>query len=159
MIQWNLVRNDPYSYSIYSPAVYCIHWYDAGTVCSQRLCWFRGAGSFPGQLRIESICVVPMSAIGNAVSSYTAQNMGAQQKDRVVQGLHAASKMVIVCAAVICFFLEVYNRGMIGLFIGNEGTAVALSTGIGYLTFYEAQFFCAVVLKWQWMACCAVPVI
>ena len=46
-----------------------------------------------------------------------AQNIGAQPKDRVVQGLHAASKMVIVCAAVICFFLEVFNRGMIGLFI------------------------------------------
>ena len=55
---------------------------------------------FQQPLRIESICVVPMSAIGNAVSSYTAQNIGAQQKDRVVQGLHAASKMVIVCAAV-----------------------------------------------------------
>jgi putative MATE family efflux protein len=92
-------------------------------------------------MRIESICVVPMSAIGNAVSSYTAQNIGAQQKDRVVQGLHAASKMVIVCAAVICVFLEVFNRGMIGLFIGNEGTAVALSTGIGYLTFM-GWFFC-----------------
>lgn len=101
---------------------------------------------FSAAMRIESICVVPMSAIGNAVSSYTAQNMGAQQKDRVVQGLHAASKMVIVCAAVICFFLEVFNRGMIGLFIGNEGTAVALSTGIGYLTFM-GWFFCFIGFK------------
>ena len=100
---------------------------------------------FSAAMRIESICVVPMSAIGNAVSSYTAQNMGAQQKDRVVQGLHAASKMVIVCAAVICFFLEVFNRGMIGLFIGNEGTAVALSTGIGYLTFMG--WFCFIGFK------------
>ena len=101
---------------------------------------------FSAAMRIESICVVPMSAIGNAVSSYTAQNIGAQQKDRVVQGLHAASKMVIVCAAVICFFLEVFNRGMIGLFIGNEGTAVALSTGIGYLTFM-GWFFCFIGFK------------
>lgn len=101
---------------------------------------------FSAAMRIESICVVPMSAIGNAVSSYTAQNIGAQQKDRVVQGLHAASKMVIVCAAVICVFLEVFNRGMIGLFIGNEGTAVALSTGIGYLTFM-GWFFCFIGFK------------
>ena len=54
--------------------------------------------------------------------------------------------MVIVCAAVICVFLEVFNRGMIGLFIGNEGTAVALSTGIGYLTFM-GWFFCFIGFK------------
>ena len=64
---------------------------------------------FSAAMRIESICVVPMSAIGNAVSSYTAQNMGAQQKDRVVQGLHAASKMVIVC----CSSYLLLSRGII----------------------------------------------
>ena len=66
---------------------------------------------FSAAMRIESICVVPMSAIGNAVSSYTAQNIGAQQKDRVVQGLHAASKMVIVCAAAVSYTQrDVYKR-------------------------------------------------
>ena len=90
---------------------------------------------FSAAMRIESICVVPMSAIGNAVSSFTAQNIGAERKDRVVMGLHAASKMVIVCSVVICFFLEVFSHSMIMLFLGNEGTQIALFTGIGYLTF------------------------
>ena len=35
---------------------------------------------------------------------------------------------------------------MIGLFIGNEVTAVALSTGIGYLTFM-GWFFCFIGFK------------
>ena len=96
---------------------------------------------FSAAMRIESICVVPMSAIGNAVSSFTAQNIGAERKDRVVMGLYAASKMVIVCSVVICFFLEVFSHSMIMLFLGNEGTQIALSTGIGYLTFM-GWFFC-----------------
>ena len=101
---------------------------------------------FSAAMRIESICVVPMSAIGNAVSSFTAQNIGAERKDRVVMGLHAASKMVIVCSVVICFFLEVFSHSMIMLFLGNEGTQIALFTGIGYLTFM-GWFFCFIGFK------------
>ena len=101
---------------------------------------------FSAAMRIESICVVPMSAIGNAVSSFTAQNIGAERKDRVVMGLHAASKMVIVCSVVICFFLEVFSHSMIMLFLGNEGTQIALFTGIGYLTFM-GWFSCFIGFK------------
>ena len=101
---------------------------------------------FSAAMRIESICVVPMSAIGNAVSSFTAQNIGAERKDRVVMGIHAASKMVIVCSVVICFFLEVFSHSMIMLFLGNEGTQIALFTGIGYLTFM-GWFFCFIGFK------------
>ena len=43
---------------------------------------------FSAAMRIESICVVPMAGIGNAVSSYTAQNLGAGKQERVVEGYH-----------------------------------------------------------------------
>lgn len=36
---------------------------------------------FSAAMRIEAICVVPMTGIGNAVSSYTAQNIGATQEN------------------------------------------------------------------------------
>lgn len=36
---------------------------------------------FSAAMRIEAICVVPMAGIGNAVSSYTAQNIGAKQEN------------------------------------------------------------------------------
>ena len=38
---------------------------------------------FSAGMRVESICIVPMAALGNAMSSYTAQNLGAEQEDRV----------------------------------------------------------------------------
>ena len=37
-------------------------------------------------MRIESICIVPMAAMGNVMSSYTAQNLGAGREDRVGKG-------------------------------------------------------------------------
>lgn len=37
--------------------------------------------------RIESICIVPMIATGNAVATFTAQNIGAGKLDRVAPGI------------------------------------------------------------------------
>lgn len=40
-------------------------------------------------MRIESICIVPMTAVGNAMSSFSAQNLGARQPERVKQAYKA----------------------------------------------------------------------
>ena len=101
---------------------------------------------FSAAMRIESICVVPMSGIGNAVSSYTAQNIGARQTKRVVEGFHAAIRMVIVCAVVICAVLELFHGGIISLFLGAEGTETAIATGENYLIFM-GWFFCLIGFK------------
>lgn len=101
---------------------------------------------FSAAMRIESMCVVPMTGIGNAVSSFTAQNIGANKKERVVEGYHAANKMVIGCAVVICIMLERFHKPMIEMFLGKEGTTVALSTGNSYLMFM-GWFFCLIGFK------------
>ncbi|CUX32432.1 MATE family efflux transporter [Clostridium sp. C105KSO13] len=101
---------------------------------------------FSGAMRVESICIVPMMGIGNAVSSYTAQNIGARKEDRVVEGYHVSNKMVIACAVAICLILELFNRQIISLFLGADGTEVAMSTGENYLTFM-GWFFCLIGFK------------
>ena len=101
---------------------------------------------FSAAMRIESICVVPMSGIGNAVSSYTAQNLGAGKTDRVVQGYHAAVKMVIFCAVILCISMECFHHPLIALFLSSDGTAEAFYTGESYLTFM-GWFFCIIGFK------------
>lgn len=101
---------------------------------------------FSAAMRIESICIVPMAAIGNSISSFTAQNIGAQKKDRVVTGYHAANKMVIFCAVLLCLILELFARPITMLFLGSEGTSTAIETGQGYLTFI-GYFFCLIGFK------------
>lgn len=103
-----------------------------------------GSGALAGfsaAMRIESICVVPMAAIGNAVSSFTAQNIGADRKERVVQGYHAANAMVVVCGLFLCLILEFFNKWIIGIFLGTNGTYAALSTGQNYLAFMGWFYF------------------
>lgn len=101
---------------------------------------------FSAAMRIEAICIVPMTGIGNAVSSYTAQNIGAQKEKRVVEGYHVANKMVLVCAAIIFIVLEIFNGRIIAGFLGADGTDVAMSTGRSYLRFM-GFFFCLIGFK------------
>ena len=103
-----------------------------------------GAESLAGfstGMRIESICIVPMAAVGNAISSYTAQNIGAGQLKRVSKGYVQANKMVIFFGVVICVILELFPTQFITLFLGAEGSQVAIATGYGYLVFMGFFFF------------------
>lgn len=106
----------------------------------------QALAGFSAAMRIESICIVPMTGIGNAMSSYTAQNLGAKKEERVVEGYKVANKMVIVCAVVICLILELFYSSIISLFLGDNGTATAIATGQYYLKFI-GWFFCLIGFK------------
>lgn len=106
----------------------------------------QALAGFSAAMRVESFCIVPMAAIGNAVSSFTAQNIGAQKKDRVAEGYRAANKMVITCAVVICLVLELCAHPITLLFLGSDGTPTAVDTSLSYLTFI-GWFFCLIGFK------------
>lgn len=101
---------------------------------------------FSAAMRIESICIVPMAAFGNAMSSYTAQNIGAGKKERVTDGYHATNILVILCAILILVLIIPFNGQMVNLFLGDDGSAVAVSTGRSYLSFM-GHFFCLIGFK------------
>ncbi len=97
-------------------------------------------------MRIESICVVPMIASGNAVSTFTAQNLGAGQVERVKKGYLAAVKMVAAFAVIICLSLTFFHEYIIKSFLETGSEAAAFETGNSYLTFI-AFFFVFLGLK------------
>ena len=84
--------------------------------------------------RVESIFIVPLIATGNAVSTFTAQNLGAKQPERVKQGYHAAYGIIIAFAAVICFVANVFPNQIIGAFV-EQGSGLSFETGTAYVTF------------------------
>lgn len=96
--------------------------------------------------RVESICIVPMIAAGNAVSTFTAQNLGAGCPERVKQGYKAGVKMVAVFAVIICLILTVFHNRIIGAFLEGGSEAAAFQTGTAYLSFI-AFFFVFIGLK------------
>ena len=76
---------------------------------------------YSAAMRIESVCIVPMSAMGNAISSYTAQNLGAGQPERVKAGYRASYGIVFAIAAALCLVVQLLARPLISLFMEDGG--------------------------------------
>ena len=93
-------------------------------------------------MRIESICIVPMIASGNAVSTFTAQNLGAGAPERVKRGYSAAVKMVFGFAVVIFLVLTVFHGAIIRSFLDEGSGQAAFQTGNAYLSFIAFFFVC-----------------
>lgn len=97
-----------------------------------------GSGALAGYSagsRIESIAIVPMIAAGNAVSTFTAQNMGAGRLDRVREGYRASYGIIGVFAVVILIIGALFNGPLIAAFLGEDMSVQAYETGTGYLSF------------------------
>ncbi len=101
---------------------------------------------FTSAMRVESICIVPMAAMGNAISSYTAQNIGAGKLKRVITGYHTSYGIIAGFAILICIIVEVFHTPIISLFLGEDGTQLAIQTGNGCITFM-GWFFGLIGLK------------
>lgn len=107
---------------------------------------FEVLAGYSAAMRIEGICIVPMAAMGNAVSTFTAQNIGANQKERVKKGYYAGYRLVFLFAVIICLTLEWFHKSLITAFLEEETSSLAIQTGVSYLTFM-GWFFVLIGLK------------
>lgn len=92
--------------------------------------------------RVESICIIPMIAMGNAVSTFTAQNLGARKPERVRKGYRAAYGIVLVFAALIIIVIRLFHNEIISAFLESD-TGEAIRVGNAYMGFL--CFFFAVI--------------
>lgn len=103
-----------------------------------------GAGTLAGfsaAMRVESVCCVPFSALGNAISSYTAQNIGAGKKDRVPVGLRSALSLIAGFSVLFFIILQTCNTRLVYLFLGDGASDEAIATGSAYMAFAGCFYF------------------
>ncbi len=91
-------------------------------------------------MRLESLCIVPMIATGNAMSTFTAQNLGAGKSERVHQGYHAAYGIIIAFGVVLILVSQLFYRPVLAVFVEQGESAVAFETGTSYFRFIGLFF-------------------
>jgi len=101
---------------------------------------------FSAGTRIESLCIVPMMAMGNVMSSYTAQNIGAGNLQRVRNGYKVAYLLVGAFAVLDAVLVEVFHPQLLQLFLEESATGVAYNTGVKY-TVFIGWFYAFIGLK------------
>ncbi len=95
---------------------------------------------YSAAIKINTFAVTCFSTTGNAVSSFTAQNVGAGYCDRVKQGLKSGLLMGLIIG--IPFFVSGFFGGgiLIKLFMKEQST-VALETGVQFLKIVAPFYF------------------
>lgn len=90
--------------------------------------------AYTSATRIDSIIIMPMVNISSAISTFTAQNIGAELVLRVKEGYKAALKIIGVFCFTIAVLLHVFAKDVIGIFIDSNINSEAVSIGVEYIT-------------------------
>ena len=93
----------------------------------------QALAGYSATMRVENVFSLIFVSIGNAVSPYVSQNLGAKKIDRIKKGYHAAL-VLDVCFAVLAFIvIETLHTQISSLFLGKDGTALAYQVSEGYM--------------------------
>lgn len=95
---------------------------------------------YSAAIKINTFAVTCFTTLGNAVSSFTAQNVGAGHNERVRQGFRAGLKMGLVIAVPFFGFCFFKSSMLIRLFL-KGGTGTALETGMQFLKIVALFYF------------------
>ena len=100
---------------------------------------------YSAAIKVNTFAITSFTTLGNGVSSFTAQNMGAMKTERVNKGFRAGVAMVL--SVVIPVFLVFFFGGkyVISLFM-SDGGGKALEVGVEFLRIVS-PFYIVVSLK------------
>ena len=130
------------------PSVLQQSFVSVGNIFVQRLINSYGSSVIAGYsaaIKINTFAITCFGTLGNAVSNFTAQNIGAGKHERVKKGLHTGLFMggiIGVPFFVLCFFC---GDVLIQLFM-KEQTIEALDTGVQFL-WIVAPFYFVISMK------------
>ena len=90
---------------------------------------------FSAGSRLESLCIVPMIATGNAMSTFTAQNLGAGQTERIKKGYRSAYIIITAFGAALILISQLFYEPVISAFVDKKSSLQAFETGVSYFRF------------------------
>ncbi|MDO5408041.1 MAG: MATE family efflux transporter [Eubacteriales bacterium] len=100
---------------------------------------------YSGAIKLNGFAVTSFTTLGNGVSSFTAQNMGAGKVDRVKEGMKGGLRMCLVLTIPFIVAYVGFSHGVMSLFMKEE-SAMAMETGVAFLRI-TSPFFLLVALK------------
>ena len=106
----------------------------------------QALAGYAATMRVENVFSLIFVSIGNAVSPFVSQNLGARKIDRLKKGYHAAL-VLDLCFAVIAFaVIETLHTQISSLFLGKDGTALAYQVSGDYMR-WIGYFFIIMGIK------------
>ena len=103
---------------------------------------------FSAAVKLNNFSVVTFTTMGNGLSAYVSQNLGAGSVERVREGLRAGLKIIVFAALPFIIGFSFWGEQFMGLFLDARDAANqnAIATGVQFLQII-APFYCAVSVK------------
>ena len=93
----------------------------------------QALAGYAATMRVENVFSLIFVSIGNAVSPYVSQNLGAKKPWRIKKGYRAAL-LLDVCFAFLAFLvIETLHTQISSLFLGKDGTSLAYQVSGDYM--------------------------
>ena len=93
----------------------------------------QALAGYAATMRVENVFSLIFVSIGNAVSPYVSQNLGAKKIERIKKGYHAALVLDIFFAVLAFIVIEALHTQISSLFLGKDGTTLAYQVSEEYM--------------------------
>lgn len=95
---------------------------------------------YSAAVKLNNLVITSFTTLGNGISNYTAQNLGARKLSRVRQGFGIGVKLVWILSVPL-FLLYFFGGNLVLRLFMDEPTELALRTGITYLKILSPFYF------------------
>lgn len=95
---------------------------------------------YSAAVKLNNLVITSFTTLGNGISNFTAQNIGAQKLKRVKEGFRAGLKLVWTLCIPMTLLYVTGGRGLMSLFM-KEPTEGALNSGFTFLRILSPFYF------------------
>lgn len=95
---------------------------------------------YSGAIKLNNLVITSFTTLGNGMSNYTAQNLGAGKLDRIGDGFKAGLRLVWILCLPFAFAYFFFGRNLMEFFL-KEPTQAALSSGFAFLRIVSPFYF------------------
>ena len=95
---------------------------------------------YSAAVKLNNLVITSFTTLGNGISNYTAQNLGARKLDRVKQGFGVGVKLVWMLSLPL-FLLYFFGGNIVLKLFMDAPTKLAMQTGITYLKILSPFYF------------------
>lgn len=91
--------------------------------------------------KINAFAIVSSVTLGNSMSTYTGQNVGARKFDRIRKGLFYNILINAILVAVLAVVFFVFAKDFISMFLDSNASDLARNTGVEFLRIVTPVYF------------------
>lgn len=96
---------------------------------------------YSAAIKLNTFAVTSFTTLGNGISSFTAQNLGAGRMQRVKEGFRSGMTFALCVAAGFFLVYFIFGRQLLSLFMNDESSVLASDTGVNFLRIVSPFYF------------------